>query len=151
YYTKIPSLNLLPNFWGNNTITIRGVSTGAFSNPTVGVMVDDVTYSGSTGALGNESPDFDPSDLARVEALRGPQGTFYGANSMGGLLKFVTVDPSTAALTGRVQTSTEHVHDGGKPGFNVRGAVNIPITDTLAVRASGMRREDPGYIDNPRT
>jgi iron complex outermembrane recepter protein len=81
--------------------------------------------------------------------LRGPQGTLYGANSMGGLLKFVTIDPSTAGYSGRISAGTDSVQNGTAPGYNVRGALNMPISESFAVRASAYTREDPGYIDNP--
>jgi iron complex outermembrane recepter protein len=80
--------------------------------------------------------------------LRGPQGALYGANSMGGLVKYVTIDPSTNGLSGRLQVGTDKVHHGADVGYNVRGAVNIPLMDTLAMRASGFADESPGYIDN---
>jgi outer membrane receptor protein involved in Fe transport len=67
--------------------------------------------------------------------LRGPQGTLYGANSLGGLIKFVTVDPSTDGFTGNVAAGASAVYGGAQAGYNVNGAVNVPITDDLAVRA----------------
>src|SRR6185437_10236977 len=88
-------------------------------------------------------------DLARIEVLRGPQGTLYGSSSIGGLLKFVTVDPSTDELTGRLQAGASAVFNGNKPGYNVRGSVNVPLSDTWAFRASAFTRLDPGYIDDP--
>jgi iron complex outermembrane recepter protein len=149
YFTSVPGLSYAPNNQ-NQYVTIRGITTGGFSNPTVGVVIDDVPF-GASNALGGGQviPDFDPGDLARVEVLRGPQGTLYGASSMGGLLKFVTVDPSTDGLSGRVEAGVSGVHNGDDAGYNVRGSVNIPLTDTLAARASAFTREDPGYINNP--
>src|SRR5262249_38528439 len=94
-------------------------------------------------------PDIDPGDLARVEVLRGPQGTLYGADSMGGLIKFVTVDPSTDKVSGRLQVGTDTVQNGNGLGYNARGSVNLPVSDSLAVRMSGFTHHDPGYIDNP--
>lgn len=150
YFTSVPGLSVSPSpgAGGQQTISIRGISTGAFTTPTVGVTVDDVPYGSSVG-LGSVLPDIDPSDLARIEVLRGPQGTLYGASSMGGLIKFVTVDPSTDALSGRIEAGTSSVHNGAELGYAFRGAINVPITDTLAVRASGFTRDTPGYIDNP--
>jgi outer membrane receptor protein involved in Fe transport len=87
--------------------------------------------------------------LARVEVLRGPQWTLYGASSMGGLIKFVTVDPSTEDFSGRIQAGTSAIHNGTEPGYSVRGSINVPVTEVLAVRASAFSREDPGYVDNP--
>jgi len=152
YYTQIPGLTVTPSeFNGSATISIRGITSGDFTNPTVGITVDDMPY-GSSTALGGGYlvPDLDPSDLARIEVLRGPQGTLYGASSIGGLLKYVTVDPSTESLSGRLQAGINTVHNGPRPGFDVSGAVNLPVTDTLALRASGFARRDPGYIDNVR-
>ncbi len=116
-------------------------------------MVDDVPYGASQngGSAGLVVPDVDPGDLARIEVLRGPQGTLYGANSMGGLLKFVTVDPSTSGVSGRVEAGLDTVHNGQGTGYNIRGSVNLPLGDTLAIRASGFTRQDAGYIDDPVT
>jgi iron complex outermembrane recepter protein len=153
YYSNIPNFSISPSpsAGGEQMLAIRGISTGFGTNPTVGITVDDVPFGSSSNLLGNTIPDIDPSDLARVEVLRGPQGTLYGASSMGGLLKFVTVDPSTDRLSGRLETDVIGVHNGNAPGYGLRGAANVPLTDTLAVRVSGFTREDPGYIDNPIT
>jgi iron complex outermembrane receptor protein len=154
YFTSVPGLSVTPgDLHGSPMLAIRGITTGGgFTNPTVGVVVDDVPYGSSTGNGGGfQAPDIDPSDLARVEVLRGPQGTLYGASSIGGLLKFVTVDPSTDQVSGHVQAGTNSVYNGVGAGYSFRGAVNVPLTDTLAVRASGYARQDPGYVDNVQT
>ena len=149
YYTSVPGLSFAPNEQ-NNFLAIRGIATGGYSNPTVGIVIDDVPFGGSTAQGGGQvMPDIDPGDLARVEVLRGPQGTLYGASSMGGLLKFVTIDPSTDAVSGRVQAGVSDVHNAGQPGYSVRASVNVPLNDTLAMSASAFTRVDPGYIDNP--
>ena len=151
YYASVPGLTVLPSDQnGAPTLAIRGITTGGFANPTVGIVIDDVPYGASTGLSGGSlAPDIDPSDLSRVEVLRGPQGTLYGASSLGGLLKFVTIDPSTSGFTGRVQADGDDVHNGTGAGYGFRAAVNVPLSDTLALRASGFVRQDPGYIDNP--
>jgi iron complex outermembrane receptor protein len=156
YYTSVPGLSVMPSTSGSGgsfqAVSIRGITTGVYTNPTVGIAVDDVPYGSSTsiGAGGGTVvADIDPADLARVEVLRGPQGTLYGASSMGGLLKYVTVDPSTDAVTARVEGDTSGVYHGAELGYGVRGSANVPLSDTVAVRASGFTRQDPGYIDNP--
>ncbi len=154
YYTAIPGLTVTPSGYGTPSLTIRGVTTGTgtLTNPTVGIVVDDVPYGSSTPLGGGAiAPDVDPSDLGSVEVLRGPQGTLYGASSIGGLLKYVTIDPSTAGFSGRVQADLNSVYNGDGPGYSVRGAVNIPISNTLAIRASGYDRRDAGYIDDIET
>ena len=153
YYSSVPGLSVAPEASSPfQLISIRGVTTGVGTNPTVGITVDDVPYGSSTNLGGGPAvPDFDPADLAQLEVLRGPQGTLYGASSMGGLLKFVTVDPSTEAVSGRVEAGASSVHNGAEPGYNFRGSINVPLSDTLAIRASGFTRQDPGYIDNIET
>jgi len=153
YYSSVPGLSLTPNqLGGAATIAIRGVTTGDFTNPTVGVTVDDMPF-GSSTVLGGGFfvPDLDPTDLQRIEVLRGPQGTLYGASSIGGLLKYVTTEPSTKELAGHLQVGVNGTQDSSHAGYNVSGGVNVPINDELAVRASAFTRVDPGYIDNIRS
>jgi len=151
YYSTVPGLNLTSSGRGDATVSIRGLTTGRGTNPTVAVLVDDVSYGGTTALASTNDvsvPDIDPSDLARVEVLRGPQGTLYGASSIGGLMKFVTVDPSTEAFSGRLQADTTSIKNGENVGYGFRGAVNVPLTSNFAVRASAYTRRDEGYIDD---
>jgi outer membrane receptor protein involved in Fe transport len=149
YFDKVPGFTILPSLQSNQVLTIRGITTG-FGNPTVAVMIDDVPFGASTNVGGgNVVPDLDPGDLARIEVLRGPQGTLYGASSMGGLLKFVTNDPSTDRANGRIQGRVSGVTNGADAGYDLRGSGNVPVGDHVAIRASGFTRHEPGYIDNP--
>jgi len=137
---------------GFGQVYIRGVTTVG-SGSTVGVYVDDVPFGSSSGYGygGFLKPDFDPSDLERVEVLKGPQGTLYGAATVGGLLKFVTKSPDLHDLTYGGKISGEAV-DGGGQGYAVRANVNVPlISDKLALRVSGYHRRDAGFIDNVGT
>ena len=149
YFSTVPGLVLMST-GEQPLLAIRGVTTGPLTNPTVGITVDDVPY-GSSTALGGGStaPDVDPSELSRVEVLRGPQGTLYGVDSLGGLLKYVTVDPTTDGFSGRVQMDGGRIFNGDGASYGVRGAANIPISETLGIRLSGFTRRDAGYIDNP--
>ncbi len=151
YYNQIPGLSLtMLGDTATPVVAIRGVTTGGYTNPTVAIVVDDVPFGASTLATGGSlAPDPDPSEVERIEVLRGPQGALYGASSLGGLIKYVTVSPSTSALSGSVQAGLSSVSHGDGIGYNVRGAINVPVTDTFALRASGFTREEPGYIDNP--
>src|SRR5207249_4733482 len=101
YYTSVPGLQLqmgaTGGFYANSqNVTIRGLSTG-IGQHTVAFVVDDVPWGQVTGDNEN-NPDLDPSDLERIEVLRGPQGTLYGASSLGGLIKYVTIQPSLAGV-----------------------------------------------------
>ena len=154
YYDSVPGLSIAPGAGTPaTTLAIRGITTGANQNPTVGITVDDVPFGASTssGTGGGLIPDLNPADLARIEVLRGPQGTLYGASSMGGLLKFVTTDPSTEGISGRVQAGASTIHDGPNAGYNVNGAINVPVTETVAVRATGFMDDVPGYVDDIET
>src|SRR3546814_12368147 len=72
-------------------------------------MIDEVPFGAVTYDF---SPEVDPSDLQRIEILRGPQGTLYGANSMGGLVKYVAVDPSTTDISGRPEAGLNTISHG---------------------------------------
>jgi len=147
YYMQVPGLSFQPGPISTSLLSIRGITTGGQSpTATVGIMVDDVPFGATGGVI---IPDIDPGDLARIEVLRGPQGTLYGASSMGGLLKFVTLDPSTDSVSGRVEAGTSSVYNGAEPGESFRASINLPLSSDLAVRASAFYRLDPGYIDNP--
>ncbi len=153
YFSQVPGLTFTSSTTDLSMVAIRGIITGAVetvNNPSVGIVVDDVPY-GSSTALGGGSmaPEFDPSALQRVEVLRGPQGTLYGASSLGGLLKYVTVDPSTDNLRAQITAGTSSIHHGAELGYNAFGSVNIPLSATAAMLVSGFTRQDPGYIDNP--
>jgi len=152
YFTTVPSFNFTSNGNGQSSISIRGVTTGQGTNPAVGVVIDDVPYGSSTyvGYGTRILPDIDPGILERVEVLRGPQGTLYGASSIGGLLKFVTADPSSSGISGRLQADLNDVSHGDA-GYGLRGSVNLPVTETIAVRAAAFYRQQGGYVDNVTT
>lgn len=87
--------------------------------------------------------------LDRIEVLRGPQGTLYGASAMGGLVKFVTSGPSMSESAGRAEVDASTVEHGNQ-GYGVRAAYSTPlVTDQLALQVSAFDRQDPGYISDP--
>ncbi|HEU0224726.1 MAG TPA: TonB-dependent receptor [Steroidobacteraceae bacterium] len=141
----IPGLSLNSNSRGVTRVTMRGINTGGVAS-TIGVYVNDVPF-GSSSGLANAailSGDFDTFDMARIEVLRGPQGTLYGASALGGVIKYVANQPSTAGFEVRAQGSVEDV-SGGEMGYALTGVVNVPMSDTVALRASGFHRSDGGY------
>jgi iron complex outermembrane receptor protein len=150
YAARVPGLNVSNDAAGGaqSSVSIRGVTTGT-GNPTVAVYIDDTPVSGSTFFGGGSSiPDLDPNDLDRIEVLRGPQGTLYGASSLGGLIKFVNKAPNFDRVTGRVEVGATQI-DGGDLGVSVRGRVNVPLSEKVALIGSGFYRQDPGFIDDP--
>jgi outer membrane receptor protein involved in Fe transport len=151
YAAKVPGLVVDDGAGANyfSVPTIRGLNTNLGGNPTVGIYVDDSPY-GSTVTGTASLPDLDPIDLDRVEVLRGPQGTLYGAGSLGGIIKFVTAAPDPTRFFGRAEADGTFAAHGDE-GYALRGAVNIPVTENLAIRVSGLDRRDPGFIDNVQT
>jgi outer membrane receptor protein involved in Fe transport len=130
-----------------SSIALRGVTTGGATSPTVALLVDDVQFGGTTGTGQPPLPDFDASAVSRVEVLRGPQGTLYGASSLGGLIKYVLKEPDTREFSGRIElggTAVSH----GDTGYALRGSINVPITDWLAVAGSAFKRDDAAWLDN---
>jgi outer membrane receptor protein involved in Fe transport len=144
----VPGFSFTSEQRGETRITLRGINTGGVAS-TIGVYVDDVPFGSSTGLANGAvlSGDFDTYDLARVEVLRGPQGTLYGASSLGGVLKYVPNAPSTEGFEARVQGSLESVKNGDT-GYAVTGVLNVPVSDAFAVRATGFYRTDEGFIDS---
>nr|WP_053000139.1 TonB-dependent receptor [Sphingomonas sp. Y57] len=150
FANTVPGLTFESSGSGFNQVTIRGVTTGYQVTPTVGVVVDDVPY-GSTSAFARAaqlSLDAGLFDVDRIEVLRGPQGTLYGASTMGGLIKYVNRMPSTDTFGGEAQAGVSTTRHGGI-NYNVAGAVNVPIAaDKAALRASAYQSHDGGYVDN---
>lgn len=152
YLSAVPGTSVGDFGNGRTQVIIRGISTGAGNNPTTGFTIDDVPVGASvSGGLGDLLvPNLDPSDLARVEVLRGPQGTLYGASSMGGLVRYVTASPSLNSSSGELGVDGNWV-DQGDEGYGARGFANIPlVSDQLGARISGFYERNPGFIDDPR-
>jgi outer membrane receptor protein involved in Fe transport len=148
YAKLVPGLNVQAQDPGLTRIVLRGTNTGSVGT-TVASYIDDMPF-GSSGSLINAgllSGDFDPFDIARIEVLRGPQGTLYGSNSLGGVLKYVTNLPSTEAFEARGQVGAETVAHGGT-SYSGNAMINVPLGDTLAFRASGFYRKRAGFIDS---
>ncbi len=144
----VPGLALESSKPGMGRIILRGINTES-PNATVGVYIDETPFGSSSGLVdsGVLSGDFDTFDVARVEVLRGPQGTLYGANSFGGVLKYVTNEPKFSGIEGKVQVGVQTV-DGGDLGYSGTGVINLPVSDTIAIRASGFYRKLGGYVDS---
>jgi outer membrane receptor protein involved in Fe transport len=135
---------------GKTQLSLRGVAPLS-SGATVGTYLDE-TPLGSSGiyqAANFFALDLLPYDIGRIEVLRGPQGTLYGAGSMGGLVKYVTVKPDLSTTSFRVGGGLSNVADSGDLGWNMRFGANLPlVTDSVGLRVSYARNDLPGYIDN---
>jgi len=117
---------------------IRGIGQADFiltADPGVGVYVDGVYVARSVGSL------IDLVDVERVEVLRGPQGTLFGRNTVGGAISLTSKKPGDE-FGGTVKVS------GGEMGLiETKGSLNVPVSDTFGFRLSGLYREQDGYVD----
>jgi len=133
---------------GLTRISIRGIASG-FAIPTVGIYVDDVPVGSNTSFSSGATFALEAvqNGVERIELVRGPQGTLYGASAMGGILKYVTKEPSTTEFGGRISTDLSTTKSGG---FNqvYSAGLNIPLVkDKLAVSVNGFYDSKAGYID----
>lgn len=132
---------------GRNKLFIRGIADSSFTGPTqptVGQYFGDLrlNYTGP-------DPDLRMIDLAGVEVLGGPQGTLYGAGSLGGLIRLVPQSPRLGRSEGMAILGASLTRYGA-PGADVQGMLNLPLArDRLAVRIAAMAASEGGYIDRP--
>ncbi len=147
YAALVPGLSFEQGNPGQTRIVLRGINAGGAS-ATVAVYVDDTPFGSSTGQTNGAilAGDFDTYDIERLEVLRGPQGTLYGANSLGGVVKYVTVAPRLSTWEARGQSGVETTKGGGT-GYFGNAVINVPLGDVFALRASGFYRRTAGYID----
>lgn len=155
YMTYVPGMSFNDvGAPGHGTVILRGLNTGwEQTSATVGFYVDESPFAPNSpsaiGALVNPDPDL--ADVERVEVLKGPQSTLYGARSLGGVIRVVSLKPDLETFSGSIRISGSEV-EGGGGGYGLRGSVNIPLVeDKVAIRLSAYRRGDPGWSDNVRT
>jgi iron complex outermembrane recepter protein len=129
-----------------NAISIRGISSSGGAG-TTGIYIDDTPI--QIRALGFNPDDTLPKtfDLDRVEVLRGPQGTLFGAGSEGGTVRYIMTQPSLTKASGYARTELSYTQ-GGTPSYEAGAAYGAPIIDgTLGYRVSAWYRRDGGWID----
>lgn len=130
---------------GLSTITIRGISSQA-GQATVSIYLDDVSLTTrNLYSQGTAEPRI--FDVDRIEILRGPQGTLYGASSLGGTIKYISKQPDPRAFSASVSAGISTTKDGGM-GHEVEGVVNVPLVkDSVALRVGAQSGRQGGYID----
>src|ERR1700688_2397033 len=134
-----------PNGPGQDNITIRGVSS-TVGNPTVGTYIDEVPIITITGFEGTASPRL--LDIERIEVLRGPQGTLYGASSEGGTIRYITNQPDSHSYSGNFRQELSGTEHGGF-NYDERGVLNIPVVeDVFALRLAAEYEHESGYINH---
>ncbi|HEY8593189.1 MAG TPA: TonB-dependent receptor [Sphingomicrobium sp.] len=154
YARLVPSLSVKGGGGGGgnagpstNTVYFRGVASGENANhstslPSVGTYLDEQPITTISGAL-----NVHVFDMARIEALAGPQGTLYGASSQAGTIRLITNKPDLSGTYGQANLEVNHVAHGGF-GYLGEGFINTPLTSNMALRVVGWHRRDSGWIDN---
>src|SRR5579862_6538893 len=138
YATKVPNLAFAPTGDGvgtARTVSIRGIS----GDNVTGFYIDDTPLPDS----------LDPRvlDIDHIEVLRGPQGTLYGARSMGGTVRILTKEPDLSSFSGAVHGGISNTSRTDRPNYTVDGIVNIPIVqDRVALRLTGFYDDEAGYF-----
>jgi len=150
FASTVPSLTFTTSGVGSTQVNLRGITTGNNISPTVGIYVDEVPYGSSTPFASGAQLALDVGlfDVSRIEILRGPQGTLYGASTMGGLLKYVSVAPDPTGFGATMRAGVTSTQGGGV-GYEGAGAINAPLfDDRAALRVSGFYTHDSGFVDN---
>lgn len=145
---NIPGLAITDLGPGQSQVAIRGISAGQVIRDqpgvkeSVGVYLDESAIS-----VALFTPDLDLFDLQRVEVLRGPQGTLFGAGSSSGTIRYITQQPEIGRFEGVAETSA---YTGSSTDFggSLKGALNLPMGDTAAARLVGYYNELAGFIDS---
>ncbi|HKE47612.1 MAG TPA: TonB-dependent receptor plug domain-containing protein, partial [Rhodanobacteraceae bacterium] len=138
---------------GQAILSLRGIAPIS-AGSTVATYIDETPLGSSSnyGAGSTIILDLLPYDFQSFEVLRGPQGTLYGATSLGGLVRYTTKAPDTEHTSGRFGADVSSVSGAGDLGFGARGAFNLALSPgTLALSASAAHQDTPGFIDNVRT
>lgn len=131
---------------GQGNLVIRGIASApvpAFNNnlkESVGVYINDTPVSQA-----NFNTDIGPFDLERIEVLRGPQGTLYGSGSLSGTVRYITKKPDKDGFAGKVAGEVSSTDNGGT-NYRVKAMVNLPLSETFALRVVGYNEFDDGFI-----
>jgi outer membrane receptor protein involved in Fe transport len=148
YIRFMPSVNWInTNSGGNNFIVFRGVNTttGSFTaTASASVYLDEIPLTATDGS----QPDIRMLDVARVEALSGPQGTLFGAAAQSGTLRIITNKPDPGKFEASVDVVTRNGYTSD-PSHSISAMLNIPLVeDVFAIRFAAQSAEDGGFVDN---
>jgi len=147
YMAMLPSVSYKDVGPSTATIYMRGAGDGGDGNasgsqPSVGMFLDEAPLTAIAANV-----DVHIYDIERIEALAGPQGTLYGASSQSGTLRIITKKPDPSEFSAGFDVGGAST-DGGAGSYSIEGFVNVPISDTAAIRLVAWNIEDGGWIDN---
>ena len=147
YANLLPSVSFQSFGPGQAQVAFRGVTSSGDgvhvgSQPTSSIYLDDTPVTTIANTV-----DLHIYDVARIEALSGPQGTLFGASSLSGVLRIITNQPDPTKFAAGYQAEANYYTDGD-PGAILQGYVNIPLSHRAALRVMAFDEHDGGYIDN---
>ena len=153
YLRTLPGISMQDRGAGQNSIVIRGLSADPQgSTSTTGTYLGEVPLTGlgtSSALLGAGNGDIKLVDVERIEVLRGPQGTLYGADSMGGVVRVLPAAPQLSEIEGKVSARYSQTGEAGDDNTMLQGMINVPlIEDELAMRVVAYQFDNSGYINN---
>ena len=137
---RTPNFSFTPYSGVDPQLFIRGIGSsddGAGGDPSVVVFIDEVAVNRAS------SSSFEVYDISRIEVLRGPQGTLYGKNAIGGAINFITNKPEDV-----FSASLSVTPAGDRDRFETRGHLNLPINDKVALRVAGATKKRDGFSKN---
>jgi len=152
FAAQVPGLSLQTQDASVSRVVLRGQNVGSVG-ATIATTVDDIPFfmSGAQADGSWFSANIDTFDLQRVEVLRGPQGTLYGAAAEGGLIKYVTNAPDPTRVAAEFIAGSQFVTGGDTAAYG-KAMVNLPVLDnTGALRISAVKEALPGWVDNTLT
>jgi len=148
---QVPGLTFLDTSPGERKYVVRGIQSAGQQQ--VAVYYDEVPLPGvqdSTSDSGSQTTDLKLYDMERVEVLRGPQGTVFGANSQGGTVRFITAQPVLGEFSSYVSGELSRTTPSADNNWNYQAVANLPLGENFAARVLVYDGEDAGYIDNTR-
>lgn len=150
YLTKLPSVSLVEFEPDDNRIIIRGITTGPSDlQSTVGAYLGEMPLGASSFSF---AADISLVDMARIEVLRGPQGTLYGSSGLSGVVRNVPMLPNLHEFGGSITADLSTQSESDDENYSIEGIVNIPLVeDVLGLRMAVYNKEDAGYVDAIRT
>ncbi len=145
---SVPGVSMRSSGPGQTELEMRGMTSSGGNSSTVGFYLDDVPLTAPASAQ-NGKVVIDPNlyDLNRIEVLRGPQGTLYGSGSMGGTIKLVPNAPDPSAFDASGELIAGHTDGGNTLNNGENAMVNLPLSDSLALRIVGSQEHLSGWID----
>lgn len=151
YLDQIPTVTAGGTGPGQNTIYIRGLASTTPNLTTAGVagLAPNVAFYLDEQPLAQPGRNLDvyAADMERIEVLSGPQGTLFGASSQAGVVRLITNKPDLSGFDAGFSAGVSFTKDG-ETSYNAEAMVNVPVTDTFALRAVAYLDDQGGYIDN---